>query len=309
MPVPRSEIVDFRQPGLYHCISRCVRRAFLCGGKDARFDRRRQWLENRLRELAEIFAIDVVSYSMMCNHLHVLAWTDPSRVEGWSASEVARRWLTLFPRSIMPDESLDDAVRRVARDRGRIEQLRPRLACLRWFNRCLKEPLARMANKEDGCKGHFWEGRFRSYRVVGDAGALTCSVYIDLNAIRAGIAPTPESSHHTSVRERIRARQEALRPRRGRGGNRAAATRPQASPRRRRPPGSPRGRTLARAAQPRSGTAERPAERAGHRHRRVPAPGRRGGPAPAQRQAARSPRPCARSSSGWSAKRRAGSAR
>jgi hypothetical protein len=225
VPIKRSELVEADRPGLYHCISRCVRRAFLCGGKGNRFDPRRQWLEKRLQELAGLFAIDVLSYAIMSNHLHVLVWTDPERGEDWDALEIARRWLTLFPKSIPLGIAFEDAVRALAADHARIEQLRPRLSSLSWFNRCLKEPLARRANAEDGCTGAFWEGRFRSYRVLGEAGALTCSVYIDLNAVRAGLAETPESSKHTSVRERIRVRQESWRKQLRRDRRRAASGR------------------------------------------------------------------------------------
>ena len=51
----------------------------------------------RLRDLAGVFAIDVVAYAIMSNHLHVLLWTDPERAAAWDDLEVARRWLTLFP--------------------------------------------------------------------------------------------------------------------------------------------------------------------------------------------------------------------
>ena len=51
----RNQIVDENEPGLYHCFSRCVRRAFLCGqdeytGKN--YDHRKQWIEERLEFLA-----------------------------------------------------------------------------------------------------------------------------------------------------------------------------------------------------------------------------------------------------------------
>ena len=72
MTMARKQLVDVEMTRYYHCISRCVRRAFLCGEG---FEHRKDWLENRLRELAAIFSWDVCGFSVMDNHLHVLLVT------------------------------------------------------------------------------------------------------------------------------------------------------------------------------------------------------------------------------------------
>jgi hypothetical protein len=71
-----------------------VRRAILCGENHAH---RKQWIENRLRELVGIFAIECAGFSVMDNPLHLLLWIDSRKAEGWSGEDVARRWFALFP--------------------------------------------------------------------------------------------------------------------------------------------------------------------------------------------------------------------
>jgi len=209
MTSPRSQLVDSSSPGYFHCVSRCVRRAFLCGfdapsGKD--FEHRRGWVEDRLLELAECFAIGIYAYAVMSNHLHVVAHVNPCVAAEWSAEDVARRWVRLFPVRELGEidaEACQLRAQVLAGDPNRIAELRGRLASLSWFMRCLSEPIARRANREDGCTGRFWEGRFKCQALLDDAAVLACMTYVDLNPIRAGIAHTLEASDHTSIRRRL----------------------------------------------------------------------------------------------------------
>ena len=203
MTMPRRLLVDVDVTRYYHCISRCVRRAFLCGQG---FEHRKAWIEARLELLAGQFAVSVCGFAILDNHLHVLCRLDPSAADGWSDQEVVRRWITVYPpHGLDPDDTA--AVRmwvdHQCQDHLRVARYRGRLANLGWFMKALKEPLARLANREEDCTGTFWEARYKSIAVVDEQALLATCAYIDLNPVAAGIASTPEASAHTSIRQRV----------------------------------------------------------------------------------------------------------
>lgn len=207
MTVARKHLVDPARSGCYHVVSRCVRRAFLCGDAG---EHRRDWIARAVERASRCFAVEVLGFAIMSNHLHLVVKTQPTWVQAWSDREVAERWARLYPlrgAGGEPEPWSPEQIDALAADGVRCGVLRDRLASLSWMMKLIKERIARRANREDGCRGHFWEQRFHSTRLVDQAALLSCLVYVDLNPIRAAMADRPEASDYTSVRERIRARQ------------------------------------------------------------------------------------------------------
>jgi len=198
---PRYTQIDIEATPYYHCISRCVRRAFLCGRDRVTgqcFDHRKGWIVEKLAELTDVFAVQICAYAVLSNHFHLVLRVDSAGARAWSETEVVERYGRLFPGAAALWHELPPSV---AADRVRL--WRARLYDVSWFMRCLNESIARRANVEDDCKGRFWEGRFRSQALLDTAGLLTCMSYVDLNPIRANLAASLEDSDFTSIQQRL----------------------------------------------------------------------------------------------------------
>ena len=167
MPKPRKAQISLDATPYYHCISRCVRRSFLCGvdhytGKS--YEHRRQWVEDRLILLARTFAIDVCAFAVMSNHTHTVLRINQTKAESWSTREVIERWHGIYAGNALSKRYLsgDTLLEFEQHSLNSLAKLwRARLQDISWFMRSLNEPIARAANQEDQCTGRFWEGRFK----------------------------------------------------------------------------------------------------------------------------------------------------
>ena len=210
MTRPRKALISLEDTPYYHITSRCVRRAFLCGVdhySGQNYEHRRQWVVDRIRLLSSLFAIDVCAYAVMNNHYHLVLKICPEQIEAISDNDVMDRWCALFKGPLLIQRYRDgedlksfecDTVSDIVR------VWRSKLASISWFMRCLNQPIAHQANREDKCTGKFWESRFTSQALKSEEALLSCMAYVDLNPVRAGVADRPETSSHTSIRERLR---------------------------------------------------------------------------------------------------------
>ena len=211
----RAEVFAADEVAVVHVISRVVRRCFLLGddpvtGKN--FNHRKGWIEERLRRLAGAFGVDLLAFSCLSNHFHLILRSRPDVVATWDDTEVARRWLLLCPirkgDDAAPLEPNEFELNSIRHDPDRLAKIRRRLSDISWWMRLLCQDIAQRANREDGEVGKFFQSRFRAVRILDDESLLACAAYVDLNPIRAALAETLEHSDFTSVQRRIQSIRE-----------------------------------------------------------------------------------------------------
>ncbi len=187
MPQPRSSQISLLDTPYYHCVSRCVRRSFLCGIDNysgQSYEHRRGWVEKRLVFLSSVFAIDLCAYAVMSNHVHVVLHVDVKQTQVWSDYDVVQRWHRLHKGTLLTQMfARGDTIgkgQRLTLD-NTITEYRRRLHDISWLMRNLNEYIARRTNKEDEYTGRFCEGRFKSQALLDEA--AYCPVWLMLTLI------------------------------------------------------------------------------------------------------------------------------
>jgi REP element-mobilizing transposase RayT len=204
---PRKELCDPCQVAVHHLWTRTVRRCFLFGrdpltGKD--FSHREGWITQRLKHLANFFAIDVFAFAAMSNHCHLVIRTRPDRVDHWSDQEVARRWLSMLSRRNRSPEPTEKEIQAVLGKPDAVAKLRRRLSDPSWLMRMLCQHVAIRCNQEDECSGRVFQDRFQQSALQSEAEVLACMAYVDLNPLRAGMSETLEGYADVSIGQRLR---------------------------------------------------------------------------------------------------------
>jgi len=203
----RSQKINLEKTTYYHCVTRCVRRAFLFGTdplSNKNYDHRKEMIVERLKFLSKYFSIDICAYAIMSNHVHLVLHVDIDKLKNLTDKEVLELSKVLYPTAMSQLEYLilENKLPKKIID-IKIAELRERLGSISWFMRSLNEYLARVFNKEDKCTGRFWEGRFKSQALLDERAILSAMAYVDLNPIRANMVDKIEDYEYTSIYERL----------------------------------------------------------------------------------------------------------
>jgi len=167
---------------------------------------RKQWIEDRLLFLGQVFCIDMAAFAVMSNHYHVVLKIDREQAYSLDDDAVIERWAQLYPtnpliKRLRSNEPLNDEEAQQLSEK--LPVWRSELANISRFMALVNQFIARKSDTEDGCKGRFWEHRFSSQAILDDDALLRTLAYVDLNPVRTGIAATPEVSEHTSIQRRM----------------------------------------------------------------------------------------------------------
>ncbi|MCC5838493.1 MAG: transposase [Opitutales bacterium] len=176
-----------------HVMSRVVQKRFLID-EEGMVEMRRI-----LRTQARFAGMEVITFCFLKNHFHILLHLDPATArKEVSDEELVRRFRALYGGKRSPSLGVDaESLAVVLRgDSGRAEsvrgQLKARMGDVSVFMREFKTRFTFWYNEHYQTVGTFWAERFRSVLVEPGSLALRAvAAYVDLNAVRAGLADTP----------------------------------------------------------------------------------------------------------------------
>ncbi len=138
-----------------------------------------------LRRLSRLYFVKVLAYVMMDNHFHIVVKVESG--EEFSDEEIMVRVEKFY-----------------GRKRGKPFYWRRRLSDLSEFVKSLKQSYAQWYNSKHKRKGHLWSDRFHSVLLEEGKALLAAMVYVDLNAVRAGITDKAVNYKWSSAWERER---------------------------------------------------------------------------------------------------------
>ena len=174
----------------FHVVSRIVGREFLLGVFEKRV------FSKIMRRTEKAAGVQVLTYCLMDNHVHLLLRTESIEKEAISDEELVSRVRALYSKGIAMELEWHLDHWRKEKNAAQVDYWRERyldrLGNLSEFMRVLKNLFSKWYNKEHGRVGTLWEDRYKIVLVEGSEAVLVkVAAYIDLNPVRAGMVEDP----------------------------------------------------------------------------------------------------------------------
>jgi REP element-mobilizing transposase RayT len=194
------------KPVLYHVVSRVVERRFALGLEE------KERFRTLMRMMEKFTGCRVLSYCLMCNHIHILLEVPPVPEGGLSDAEFLGRLSVLYGDAFVAEVAGQlDAARHegglAGGNPGRVEEIKGRFTYrmhdLGQFMKGLLQRFTQWFNTRHKRTGTLWEQRFKSVIVEGGTAAQTIAAYIDLNPVRAGMVEDPADYRWSSYGEAV----------------------------------------------------------------------------------------------------------
>ena len=196
---------------IHHAMSRIVGGQMLLGRREKEVLRKMLW------QVADFCGVEVLTYSIMTNHFHVLVRV-PEKDRAVSDAELLRRFKVLYPKPTKYQTAsfarLEKSLRECTVDADAVRaQLLARMHNLSEFMKTLKQRFSIWYNRNhDGRLGTLWMDRFKSVLVQGEGNPLqTMAAYIDLNPVRAGLVEDPKDYRWCGYAEAVAGSKKAQR--------------------------------------------------------------------------------------------------
>jgi hypothetical protein len=141
----------------------------------------RKTLIEYLRHYSSGYCCQVAALNIMGTHYHAVIQFEAYRT--LSPEELRQRALLLYPNS---QDQLDEW------PQAKWDRLQERLFDVSEFMRNLHSAFGRFYNKTYGRFGRFWAERFKSTVLENTQAMLDAMLYVELNAVRAGLVQRPE---------------------------------------------------------------------------------------------------------------------
>jgi REP element-mobilizing transposase RayT len=204
----RPNRVKLSGEGYYHVIDRIAHKEFLL--RDERIKRR---LLDLLHRAAEFSGVDVCTYVVMDNHLHLCVHV-PEAGE-IDEQTIIDRVGTLYGESRAT--TLRNELERL-RSEGRddeavliLDRLRARMGDLSEFMKTFKQRVTQWYNRELGHEGTLWCGRFKSVLLEGDEAVRVVANYIHNNPVRARMVDSADNYRWSGLGAAVQGDNRAIR--------------------------------------------------------------------------------------------------